>query len=229
MAATSAWPITCPPNTRCQPTCGRGRGTGSPRAARGRGRRGGSRIGGDHGALRVVAVEAVRRWLKVDVKVNEGASRGDLLPWGTTQVCCHKREAPGLPESYQYLIMIKNMDRDPSLDSLLSLDGMVLVLDPETRHWVKIVARRVPVSEAKPHGLDYSLTLHGPDGMRLVGFDNAHPVRRSAGPGGKAGNIRDHKHRLETVQPYAYRDAGTLLDDFWSEVRAILRERGLSL
>src|SRR6516164_308759 len=21
-AATSAWPITCPPNTRCQPTCG---------------------------------------------------------------------------------------------------------------------------------------------------------------------------------------------------------------
>jgi len=29
-----------------------------------------------------------------------------------------------------------------------------------------------------PHGLDYSLTLHGPDGERLVGFDNARPAAR---------------------------------------------------
>jgi len=36
-----------------------------------------------------------------------------------------------------------------------------------------------------PHGLKYSLTLHGPDGSRLIGFDNAHPVRESRGPGGK--------------------------------------------
>jgi len=37
---------------------------------------------------------------------------------------------------------------------------------------------RVPSSREKPHGIDYSLTLHGPDGERLVGFDNAHPVAR---------------------------------------------------
>jgi hypothetical protein len=37
---------------------------------------------------------------------------------------------------------------------------------------------RVPASAEKPHGLDYSLTLHGPDGEWLVGFDNAHPVAR---------------------------------------------------
>jgi len=41
------------------------------------------------------------------------------------------------------------MERDPSLDALLELDGQVLVIDPETRHWVRFVVRRVPASEAK--------------------------------------------------------------------------------
>jgi hypothetical protein len=93
------------------------------------------------------------------------------------------------------------MERDPSLDALLELDGQVLVVDPETRHWVRFAVRRVPASEAKPHGLDYSLTLHGPDGERLVGFDDAHPVRSHSGPGGKPGSMFDHKHRLKTVRP----------------------------
>jgi hypothetical protein len=30
------------------------------------------------------------------------------------------------------------MERDPSLDALLDLDGQVLVVDPETRHWVRL-------------------------------------------------------------------------------------------
>src|SRR2546430_10243740 len=77
------------------------------------------------------------------------------------------------------------MKRDPSLDALLDLDGQVLVIDPATHHWVRIMVRRVPVSAVKPHRLDYSLTLHGPDGARLVGFDNAHPVKETAGPGGR--------------------------------------------
>jgi hypothetical protein len=119
------------------------------------------------------------------------------------------------------------MERDPSLDALLELDGQVLVVDPETRHWVRFVVRRVPVSEAKPHGLDYSLTLHGPDGERLVGFDNAHPVRDRAGPGGRPEGAYDHRHRLRTVRPYDYRDAATLLADFWAEAEAVLRERGV--
>ncbi len=37
---------------------------------------------------------------------------------------------------------------------------------------------RVPVSPEKPHGLDYALMLHGPDGERLVGFGNAYPVAK---------------------------------------------------
>lgn len=112
--------------------------------------------------------------------------------------------------------------RDPSLDALLDLDGTVLVVDPDGGHWVKFVVTGVPASPEKPHGLDYSLTLHGPDGARLVGFDNAHPVGRV-----KRGEPQDHRHRLRTVRPYDYENAGTLLADFWTEVDAVLKERGV--
>jgi hypothetical protein len=78
------------------------------------------------------------------------------------------------------------------------------------------------VSREKPHGLDYSLTLHGPDSVRLVGFDNAHPVGRT-----RRGSPQDHRHRLRTVRPYDYRDAATLLGDFWAEVDAVLKEIGV--
>lgn len=119
------------------------------------------------------------------------------------------------------------MERDPSLDTLLELDGQVLVIDPETRHWVRFSVHRVSPSEAKPHGLDYSLTLHGPDGERLMGFDNAHPVRSRSGPGGKTGSTFDHQHGLKAVRPYEYKDAATLLADFWTAVDAVLREKGI--
>lgn len=113
-------------------------------------------------------------------------------------------------------------DRDRSLDTLLDLDGQVLVVDPEGGFWVKFVVTRVPASPEKPHGLDYSLTLHGPSGERLVGFDNAHPVGRQ-----RKGEPQDHRHRLQTVKPYDYQDAANLLADFWLTVDAVLKERGV--
>jgi hypothetical protein len=112
--------------------------------------------------------------------------------------------------------------RDPSLDTLLDLHGQVLVID-EAGYWVRFVVNQVPATTDKPHGLDYTLTMHGPDGARLVGFDNAHQVlgRRST-PAAK-----DHKHRLRTVKPYEYTDAGALVAAFWSEVESVMRERGV--
>jgi hypothetical protein len=112
--------------------------------------------------------------------------------------------------------------RDPTLDVLLDLDGQVLVVDAEGRHWVRLIVTRVPISPEKPHGIDYSLTLHGPGGERLVGFDNAHPVGRR-----RRGEPQDHRHRLRTIGHYEYRDAATLLADFWQTVDAALRERGV--
>jgi hypothetical protein len=87
---------------------------------------------------------------------------------------------------------------------------------------VRFVVTRVPVAPEKPHGLDYSLTLHGPDGERLVGFDNAHPVG-----GQERGEPQDNRHRLRTIKAYEYRDAASLLADFWSMVDAVLRDRGV--
>ena len=75
------------------------------------------------------------------------------------------------------------LKRDPCLDALLDLDGQVLVVDEKGEHWVEFKVRQVPVTKERPHGLDYSLTLHGKNNERLVGFDNAHSVRRTRGPG----------------------------------------------
>lgn len=114
---------------------------------------------------------------------------------------------------------------DSSLDTLLDLNGQTLFVD-ET-HWVKFVVRRVEVTPERPHGLNYSLTLHDASGERLVGFDNAHAVSDVKGPGGKSKKRYDHKHRLRTIRPYEYSDAATLLGDFWAEVDAVLREKGV--
>ncbi len=113
--------------------------------------------------------------------------------------------------------------RDPSLDTLLDLNGQVLVID-DAGYWVKFVVHQVPASPEKPHGLDYTLTLHAPSGERWVGFDNAHLVegKRNGSP-----EAKDHKHRLRTVKPYDYSNAGTLLAAFWGEVESVLREQGV--
>jgi len=123
--------------------------------------------------------------------------------------------------------------RDPSLDALLELDGLTFALDAAGEYWVQFEVKRVPPTPEKPHGLDYSLTMHGPaskraQDSRLVGFDNAHAVRTSAGPDGRRKNRAwDHRHRFRRIRPYDYRDAATLIHDFWEQVEGVLRERGV--
>lgn len=110
--------------------------------------------------------------------------------------------------------------RDTSLDTLLDLHGQVLVVDEKGGHWVKFIVRKVPVTADKPHGLDYSLTLHADSGERLVGLDNAHRVQKGLPE-------KDHLHQLKTVKPYLYKEAATLLADFWNEVDKMLKKRGI--
>ena len=117
--------------------------------------------------------------------------------------------------------------RDPGFDTLLELDDVILAVD-DLGHWVKFMVHRTDVTPERPHGLSYSLTLHAPDGNRLVGFDNAHPVKMRRGSQLLQRPEYDHKHRLRFVGAYDYRDAATLLAAFWSEVEIVLRERGTS-
>jgi hypothetical protein len=117
--------------------------------------------------------------------------------------------------------------RDPSLDALLDLDGVVAALsDDPAPCWVKFAVRRVPVSPERPHGLCYSLTLHDPQGNRVLGFDNAHPVREGSGPGARTRIGHDRRRRGHSVRFYDYRDAGTLMMDFWTEVESVLKGKG---
>jgi len=122
---------------------------------------------------------------------------------------------------------MKGRNRDPGAEVLLDLDGQVFVVDAKGQYSVRFSVSRVASTPERPHGLDYSLTLHGPDGDRLVGFDNAHAVRESRGPGGKSRGTLDHKHRMETVRPYGFKDAATLLEDFWTEVDKLLEQKGV--
>jgi hypothetical protein len=120
-------------------------------------------------------------------------------------------------------------DRSPdhTLEFLLAFDGRVHHL--EEGYWIKFEIKKVEATKAQPHGLSYSFTLHAPDGTRLVGFDNAHGVPASGSRFKKRPPASDHWHRTEgdPGKPYAFKDADTLLQDFFREIRRVLNERGI--
>lgn len=113
---------------------------------------------------------------------------------------------------------------DYGLENLLALDGDTYVIH-EAGFWVKFEVKRVKATPERPQGIQYSLTLHGPGNERLVGFDNAHAVRKSSGPAGKGKAAYDHRHRFKTIRPYVYDNALKLIDDFWQAVDQVLKER----
>jgi hypothetical protein len=82
-----------------------------------------------------------------------------------------------------------------------------------------------------PHGLRYSFTLHGPEGERLIGFDNAHAVALIGGRYKKKQVETDHWHRTESDpgRPYRFVSAEKLIDDFFDEVERVLIQRGIDL
>jgi hypothetical protein len=95
-----------------------------------------------------------------------GWGRRVILDLTGRSICCHHIAYMEAPEH--------------TLEFLLSFDGRL--------HWyaegyfVKFEIKRAAPSKERPHGLRYSLTLHGPGGKRLVGFDNAHGAWRQSGP-----------------------------------------------
>lgn len=117
---------------------------------------------------------------------------------------------------------------DYGLEFLLAFDGRIHHL--EEGYWIKFEIKRVKVAKERPHGLSYSFTLHAPDGTRLVGFDNAHNVPATGSRFKRQPETHDHWHRTEKDpgQPYQFKDAETLIDDFFDEVERALGERGIS-
>jgi len=122
--------------------------------------------------------------------------------------------------------VVKKTD-EHTLEFLLAFDGRVHRY--AGGYWLKFEIRRVETTSARPHGLSYSFTLHGPDNTRLVGFDNAHSVPSAGGRYKKRAVMTDHWHRTEDDpgRPYAFKNAATLIDDFFDEVERVLTERGV--
>ena len=119
-------------------------------------------------------------------------------------------------------------ETDHGPEFLLAFDGRIHHL--EAGYWIKFEIKRVTAAKNRPHGLSYSFTLHAPDGMRLVGFDNAHGVRATGSRLKRPPEASDHWHRTQDDpgRPYTFKDADTLLEDFFRQVRRILTDRGIS-
>lgn len=118
---------------------------------------------------------------------------------------------------------------DPSLSILLDLDGTNIGIG--TQYWVKISAWVIEPDEARPHGIRYELTLHDASNRRILGFDNAHAVKRPGGRFVEQPRAYDHLHRgpNDAGVPYRYVSAGRLVEDFWQAVFKALDELGESL
>lgn len=122
---------------------------------------------------------------------------------------------------------MKGGEAQYGLEFLLAFDGRVHHL--EEGYWLKFEIKRVEATAERPHGLSYSFTLHAPDGTRLVGFDNAHGVPARGSRLKAAPQAPDHWHRTENDpgRPYEFKDAETLIEDFFNEVERVLGERGV--
>ncbi|MGC1781603.1 MAG: DUF6516 family protein [Acidobacteriaceae bacterium] len=120
--------------------------------------------------------------------------------------------------------MVASREIDHGLENLLALDGDTYVIH-ESGYWVKFEVQRATPSPQWPHGIRYSLTLHGPNNERLLGFDNAHSVRTTGGPAGRNRLTNDHRHKSGTIRPYKYESALKLIEDFWEAVDQVLKER----
>jgi hypothetical protein len=123
---------------------------------------------------------------------------------------------------------MKSRDADYTLEFLLDFDGTHP--SPGGRVLVQIRNQARQSNPRRPHGLSYSFTLHAPDGKRLIGFDTPTlAVKTSRFK--KQPHAGDHWHRTERDpgRQYKFKDAETLIDDFFNEVESVLRERGIGM
>lgn len=115
-----------------------------------------------------------------------------------------------------------------TLEWLLAYNGRMHYFP--SGHFVKFEIRLVKESEVVPHGIAYSFTFHEPDGTRLLGFDNAHPVPHSGGRYVKPKAEADHWHRTKNDEgrPYIFVSPAQLLDDFFTEVERACEAQSIS-
>jgi len=115
-----------------------------------------------------------------------------------------------------------NIIDDSSLEILLQLNDEIFPMD--NGYWTKIEAKIVAPNEHIPHGIKYSLTLHDPNNVRILGYDNAHGIKPKKKKYGAKRVVWDHRHKRKIVEPYEFENAAQLLEDFWTNVERIFLE-----
>jgi hypothetical protein len=117
--------------------------------------------------------------------------------------------------------------RDHGLEFILAFDGRIHRL--ASGHWLKFEIKRVAADASRPHGIAYAFTFHDPEGRRLIGYDNAHGVKAKGSRFRRRPIEHDHWHRAagDAGRPYRFRDAATLLADFFDGVERYLEDHGL--
>lgn len=82
--------------------------------------------------------------------------------------------------------------------------------DVKAGWWWKIAVWEVPEA---PGGIRYALSLHDPQGRRVLGYDNDHR--------------RHHRHPLDKGRPYAFTTCVRLIADFFDDVDVYLVGKGI--
>lgn len=86
-------------------------------------------------------------------------------------------------------------------------------------------------SGSAPHPFRYELVLHEPSGVRMMGFDNAHPIRWKSGKFNQRSNYADHWHRdrSDKGRPYTFVSMPQLLEDFFQQIEKSLNTVNVAL
>ena len=124
--------------------------------------------------------------------------------------------------------MSKRDSRSEGWDYFLDLDRQWIGYGKG--YWATFRVSTVPPSEERPHGLQYSLSLHDETDDRLLGYNNAHTVDVATGPARKSKRPKELDHinrRGRYPVPYKFSTPFKLLEDFFADVDKILKEEGV--
>jgi hypothetical protein len=118
--------------------------------------------------------------------------------------------------------------RDDGRDYFLSLNRQWIGY--EKGYWATFRVTVVPASDERPHGFQYSLSLHDGNDDRVLGYNNAHRVDVATGPArrSKRPKALDHINRRgRKPVPYKFTTPYKLLEDFFADVEKILKKEGV--
>lgn len=113
------------------------------------------------------------------------------------------------------------IEADHGLETLLAMHGEKYHF--ANGYWTKFEVWTVEPNIHIPHGIRYSLTLHDRHNHRLLGYDNAHAIKKKKKYGARKVSW-DHKHDQDTVENYEFETAASLMEDFWNDVNKILED-----